>query len=56
MVRMPVPPGCITLMLMPKLVWVFGEAGCLVVRSVSVAAMPMNAVRSRLAQPVSAEQ
>jgi hypothetical protein len=43
-------------MLMPRLVWVFGEAGALVVRSVSIAAVSMNAVSSRLyglAQPVS---
>jgi hypothetical protein len=53
-VRMLVPPGCITLM--PRLVWVFGDAGALDVRSVSIAAKSMNAVRSRLhglAQPVS---
>jgi hypothetical protein len=45
---------CITLM--PRLVCVFGEAGTLDVRSVSIAAVLMNAVRSRLyglAQPVS---
>ncbi len=45
-VNMLVPPGWI--MIMPRLVWVFGEAGSLVVRSVSVAAVLMNAVRSRL--------
>jgi hypothetical protein len=53
-VCMLVPPGWI--MLMPRLVWVLGEAGALVVRSVSVAAVLMNAVSSRLyglAQPVS---
>ena len=53
-VRMLVPPGWITLM--PRLVWVFGEAGALDVRSVSIAAVLMNAVCSRLyglAQPVS---
>jgi hypothetical protein len=44
-VHMLVPPGCITLM--PRLVWVFGEAGALDVRSISVAAVSMNAVRSR---------
>ncbi len=51
-VRMLVPPGCITLM--PRLVWVLGEAGAFDVRSVSAAAVLMNAVRSRLygsAQP-----
>ncbi len=46
MVCMLVPPGWITLM--PRLVWVFGEAGALDVRSVSVAAVLMNAVCSRL--------
>ncbi len=53
-VRMVVSPGWI--MLMPRSVWVFGEAGALDVRSVSVAAVSMNAVCSRsygLAQPVS---
>jgi hypothetical protein len=53
-VRMLVPPGWITLM--PRLVWVFGEAGALVVRSLSIATVSMNAVCSRsyeLAQPVS---
>jgi hypothetical protein len=51
---MLVPPGCVTLM--PRLVRVFGEAGALDVRRVSVAAVLMNAVGSRsygLAQPVS---
>ena len=45
---------CITLM--PRLVCVFDEEGALDVSSVSVAAVLMNAVRSRsylLAQPVS---
>ncbi len=53
-VRMLVPPGWI--MLMTRLVWVFGEAGALDVRSVSIAAVLMNAVCSKLyglAQPVS---
>jgi hypothetical protein len=36
-VRMLVAPGCITLF--PRLVWVFGEAGALDVRNVSVAAV-----------------
>ncbi len=43
-------------MLMPRLVWVFSDAGALDVRSVSIAAVLMNAVSSRLyglAQPVS---
>ncbi len=43
---MLVPPGCITLM--PRLVWVLGEAGAFDVRSVSIDAVLMNAVRSRL--------
>ncbi len=46
MVRMLVPPGCITLM--PRLVRVFGEAGALDVKSMSIAVVLMNAVRSRL--------
>jgi hypothetical protein len=53
-VRMLVPPGCITLI--PRLVWVFGEEEALDVRNVSISAALMNAVRSRsygLAQPVS---
>jgi hypothetical protein len=53
-VRMLVPPGWITLM--PKLVWVSGEAGALDGRSMSIAAVLMNADCSRsygLAQPVS---
>jgi hypothetical protein len=53
-VRILVPPGWITLM--PRLVWVFGEAGALDVRSVSIAAVLMNAISSRsygLAQLVS---
>ncbi len=53
-VRMLVPPGWITFM--PRLVWVLGGAGALVVRSVSIAAVSMKTVRSRLyglAQPVS---
>jgi hypothetical protein len=53
-VRMLVPPGWITLM--PRLVCVLGEAGALVVRSMSAAAVSMNAASSRsygLAQPVS---
>ncbi len=53
-VHMLVLPGCI--MLMPRLVWVLGEAGALDVRSMSIAAVSMNAVRFRLyglAQPVS---
>ncbi len=45
-VRMLVLLSCITLM--PRLVWVFGEAGALDVRSVSVATVMINAVRSRL--------
>jgi hypothetical protein len=45
-VRMLVPPGCIRLM--PRLVWVFGEAEDLDVRSMSVAEVLMNAVYSRL--------
>jgi hypothetical protein len=52
-VRMLVPPGWITLM--PRSVWVFGEAGALDVRSVSIAAVLMDAASSRLnglAQPV----
>ncbi len=51
---MLVPPSCI--MLIPRLVCVFGEAGAWDVSSVSIAAVLMNAVRSRLfglAQPVS---
>ncbi len=54
MMRMLVPPGWITVM--PRLVWVFGEARALDVRSISIAAVSMNAVCSRLyglAQPVS---
>ncbi len=54
MVRMLVPPGWITFM--PRSVWVLGEAGALVEKSLSIAAVSMNAVRSRLyglAQPVS---
>jgi hypothetical protein len=53
-VRMLMPPGCITHM--PRLVWVFGEAGALDVRSMSIAAVSMNALGSRsygLAQLVS---
>jgi hypothetical protein len=53
-VRMIVPPGWITLM--PRSVWVFGVAGALDVRSVSIAAVLVNVVCSRsygLAQPVS---
>jgi hypothetical protein len=53
-VRMRVPPGRI--MLIPRFVLVFGDAGALDVSSVSVAAVSINAVRSRmygLAQPVS---
>ena len=46
MVCMLVPPGWIMLML--RLVWVFVEAGALDVRSVSVAAVSINAVCSRL--------
>ncbi len=34
--------------IMPRLVWVFGEAGALDVRRMSIAAVLMNAVRSRL--------
>ena len=51
---MHVPPGRI--MLIPRFVLVFGDAGALDVSSVSVAAVSINAVRSRmygLAQPVS---
>jgi hypothetical protein len=43
-------------MLMPRLVWVLSEAGALDVKSVSVAAVLMNAMKSRLyglAQPLS---
>ncbi len=43
---MLVPPGWIALM--RRSVWLFGEAGALNVRSVSVAAVSMNAVCSRL--------
>jgi hypothetical protein len=53
-VSMLVPPGYI--LLMPRLMWVFGKAGALDISSMSVAAVLMNAVRSRLyglAQPVS---
>ncbi len=45
-VHMLVSPGCI--MLMPRLVRVFDKAGALDVRSMSIAAVSMNAVRSRL--------
>jgi hypothetical protein len=45
-VHMLVPPGCITLM--PRLVRVFGDVGALDVRNMTVAAMLMNAVSSRL--------
>ncbi len=45
-VRMCVPPGWITLI--PRFVWVFGNTGALDVSRVSVAAVSMNAVRSRL--------
>jgi hypothetical protein len=51
---MRVPPGWI--MLIPRFVWVFGDAGALDVSSVSVAVVSINVVRSRLyglAQPVS---
>ncbi len=45
-VCMLMPPGWITLM--PRLVWVFGEARAVDVRSVSIVAVLMNAVSSRL--------
>ncbi len=51
---MHVLPGWI--MLIPRFVWVFGDAGALDFSSVKVAAVSINAVRSRLygfAQPVS---
>jgi hypothetical protein len=44
-VRMLVPPGWI--MLLPRLVWVFGEARDFDVRSMSIAAVSMNAVSSK---------
>ncbi len=55
-VCMRVPPGWIMLTL--RFVWVFGDAGALDFSSVKVAAVSINAVRSRLygfAQPVSSQ-
>ncbi len=54
MVRMRVLPCWI--MLIPRFVWVFGKAGALDISSVSIAAVSINAVKSRLyglAQPSS---